>query len=91
LAIFRSLQLTILKTRHTQLISGGPVSGAVFWCRISAWYGAYLLMLRDAYVAVDIKHKTPTRTPFKRKRKRKTSIDSHISVSKHKQIFSMPS
>jgi hypothetical protein len=29
--------------------------------------------------------------PFKRTRKRKTSIDSHISVSKHKQIFSMPS
>jgi hypothetical protein len=37
-------------------------------------------------------HKTPTGTaPFKRTRKRKTSINSHKSVSKHKQIFSMPS
>jgi hypothetical protein len=32
-----------------------------------------------------IKHKTPTRTaPFKRTRNRKTSINSHISISKHK-------
>jgi hypothetical protein len=37
---------------YTQLISGGPVCGVGFWCRISAWHGEYLLMLRDAYVAV---------------------------------------
>jgi hypothetical protein len=38
---------------YTQLISGGPVCGAGFWCRISAWHGEYLLMLRNAYVAVN--------------------------------------
>jgi hypothetical protein len=61
----------IKEKAYTQLISGGPVCGAGFWCRILAWYGEYLLMLGDAYVAVN-------------------SIDSHISVSKHKQIFSIP-
>jgi hypothetical protein len=38
---------------YTQLISGGLVCGAGFWCRISAWYGEYLLMLRDSYVSVN--------------------------------------
>jgi hypothetical protein len=42
----------IKEKTYTQLISGGPVCGAGFWCRISAWYGEYLLMLRGAYVAV---------------------------------------
>jgi hypothetical protein len=42
----------IKEKTYTQLISGGPVCGAGFWCRISGWHGEYLLMLRDAYVAV---------------------------------------
>jgi hypothetical protein len=42
----------IKEKTYTQLISGGPVCGACFWCRISAWHGEYLLMLRDTYVAV---------------------------------------
>jgi hypothetical protein len=43
----------IKEKTHTQLVLGGPVCGADFWCRISAWHGEYLLMLRDAYVAVN--------------------------------------
>jgi hypothetical protein len=43
----------IKEKTYTQLISGSPVCGAGFWCRISAWHGEYLLMLRDAYVAVN--------------------------------------
>jgi hypothetical protein len=43
----------IKEKTYTQLISGSPVCGAGFWCRISAWHGEYLLMLRDVYVAVN--------------------------------------
>jgi hypothetical protein len=43
----------IKEKTYTQLISGGPVCGAGFWCRISAWNGQYLLILRNAYVVVN--------------------------------------
>jgi hypothetical protein len=43
----------IKEKTNIQLISGGAVCGAGFWCRISAWHGEYLLILRDAYVAVN--------------------------------------
>jgi hypothetical protein len=36
----------IKEKTYTQLISGGPVCGAGFWCRISAWHGGIGLCVK---------------------------------------------
>jgi hypothetical protein len=43
----------IRERTYTQLISGGPVCGAGFWCRILAWHGEYCCCFGDVYVAVN--------------------------------------